>query len=172
MVVLLGPQMILEEFEEIDVSISWLETPFPGARFTIMGTENFFVVMRNGEVTLKSQEYEVVDFEGRKILIVCGNEAMYPEVFYFGKSQGAQMGVVFSKAGNPGELALYKAKFWIYSQDNHFPVLSLIKFLDKVQYNVYIPMEETQKGNGILSESTAPSIVRFEEGMKIPTIKR
>jgi len=172
MIVLLGPQMILEEFEEVDISISWLEVPFPGARFTIMGTENFFIVIKNGEMILKGQEYEIVNLEGKKLLIVCGSESIYPEIFYFGKTQGAQMGVVFSKAKNLSELALYKAKFWIYSQDNHFPVLSLIKFLDKVQYNVYIPMEETQIGNGILSESTAPSIVKFEEGMRIPTTKR
>jgi len=92
--ILVGSPVSLEEFETIDLFISWLDVIPDNARFSIVGTSKFFIIGKNGREWKKGYEFGIVDAD-INIFVVGGDLALYPEVFYICKGK-----VLGTHAGN------------------------------------------------------------------------
>lgn len=91
MKILVGSPVSLEEFETIDLFISWLDVIPDNARFSIVGTSKFFIIGKNGREWKKGYEFGIVDAD-INIFVVGGDLALYPEVFLHCKRERCETG--------------------------------------------------------------------------------
>lgn len=172
MTVLVGSSVSLEEFEEVDVFISWLDALPSSAKYSVLGTDKFFIVGRYGKEMLKRSDFEVVNILGKKFLVVSGEAALFPELFHFAKKNNATFVVAFNEVQNLIDLSFCKAKFWAHSQESDLVVFSLLYMQGKVYNNVYVPLRKSENQTGIVAESLAPVYLSFRDGTLVSEEKK
>ena len=152
--------MSLEEFEIVDLFVSWLDVIPDNATFSVVGTEKFFIVGRHGREWKKGYEFGIVDL-GVKVLVVGGELALYPEAFYIARENDARLVIGFSEAHNFVDFNFIKAKFWAHTQETNLISISLLNFQGKVYNNIYFPLEKTKNKTGVVAEGIAPVFLEF-----------
>ncbi len=162
MKILVGSPVSLEEFETIDLFVSWLDVIPDNARFSIVGTSKFFIIGKNGREWKKGYEFGIVD-AGIKIFVVGGDLALYPEVFYIAKENDAKLVVGFCEIQNFIDFNFVKAKFWAHTQETSLASIVLLNFLGKVHNNIYFPLEKTKNQTGVVAEGVAPVFLELKK---------
>ncbi|PLV59829.1 hypothetical protein [Thermotoga sp. KOL6] len=162
MKILVGSTVSLEEFERVDLFISWLDIIPSNANFSVVGTEKFFIVGRQGKEWKKGYEFGIADV-GLKVFVVGGELSLYPEAFYIAKESGAKLLIGFCDVQNFVDFNFIKAKFWAHTQETEVASIALLNFQGKVHNNIYFPLEKTRNRTGIVAEGVAPVFIEFEE---------
>ena len=157
----MGPQIGLGEFESVDFSMSWLETPLFLSRYTIIGNSTMAVVYRSEEEIGKISDFKIFS-EDVKFLVALGNDAMYPELFYNSGRDGVKFAVVYSNAADMGDLMMFKYRNWAHAQESGLFIFGLVEVFGKVHHGIYAPLERTKDGSGIIHEGTSPAILELE----------
>ena len=158
MKIYIGPQIGLSEFDGVDLSISWLDEPVVSYEPTLVGNENVAFLLKNGEILKRIEDFSIENLKGVNFGIAVGNDAKYPEFFHYAKSRGANIVVVYEKASNVSELIYIKNRAWVHSQESSTMVISIVKIMDSVRYNVYGNMEKFDNF-GVILESGSPAVM-------------
>ncbi len=155
-----GPQVGLGEFEDVDFSISWLETPLFLSKFTVIGNGNLAVVYKGSEEIGKVSDFQIFDLEV-PFLVAVGNDTTYPELFHKAKELGASFSVVYSTASDMAELMMFKYRNWAHAQEAEMIVIGLVEVFNKVHHGIYVPTR-FKGDSGIIHEGVTPAFVELE----------
>ncbi len=158
----IGPQVGLGEFESVDFSMSWLETPLFLSEYTVIGNNTIAVVYRGEDEIGKVMDFKVFQDGNFKFLVAIGNDVIYPELFYSSGKEGVRFAIVYSNASDMGDLMMFKYRNWAHAQESGMFIFGLVEVFGKVHHGVYAPLERTKDRTGIIHEGTSPAILEFE----------
>lgn len=154
----IGSQIGLEEFDDVDISISWAEPPMFLSNITVVGNDRIAVVYSKSEEVIRVEDFAVVDYHV-PFLVAVGSEATCPEVFHHGKSQGVKFAVIFERTSGMAGLMMFKYRTWAHAQESGLVIFGLADVLEKIHYGVYAPLEMTDNGSGIITEGSSTTIL-------------
>lgn len=154
----IGPQIGLEEFEDVDMSISWAEPPIFLSDITVVGNDRIAVVYSNDEEIIRVEDFAVVK-KRIPFLVAVGSDATYPEVFHHGKKFGAKFAVTFERASGMSGLMMFKYRTWAHAQESGLIIFGLADVLEKIHYGIYAPMELTDNKSGIIAEGSSTTVL-------------
>ncbi len=154
----IGPQIGLEEFEAVDISISWAEPPLFLSDITVVGNDRIAVVYSKSEEIVRVEDFAIVEYQ-IPFLVAVGNEATYPEIFHHGKAKGAKLAITFERTSGIAGLMMFKYRAWAHAQESGLIIFGLADVLEKIHYGVYAPLEMTDDGSGIITEGTSTTIL-------------
>ena len=154
----IGPQIGLEEFDGVDMSISWAEPPIFLSDITVVGNDRIAVVYSKEEEIIRVEDFTVVEYD-IPFLVSVGNEATYPEVFHHGKKLGAKFAVTFERTSGMSGLMMFKYRTWAHAQESGLIIFGLADVLEKIHYGVYAPMDMTDDKSGIIAEGSSTAVL-------------
>ncbi|WP_041076228.1 hypothetical protein [Thermotoga caldifontis] len=156
----LGRQIVLSEFFNVDLAVSWVEQPVSGANFYLLGSDKGYILLSNfSEETSYGLGFHVLELPHGLFAVVTGS--MNWRYAKRAAELGANALFVFQDLSKPEELLLVKTICWGSSREFNIPVVLLAKHAGATHLFFCVPGQGMDR-SGILFDATSSCIVELD----------
>lgn len=160
MKLLVGRQIALKEFFQVDLAVSWVEQPVSGASFYLLGSNKGYILLSSfSEEVNYGSGFHCVELPQGIFAIVTG--FMNWRFAKQAAEKGANALFVFQSVERPEELLFAKAVCWGSSREFNIPVVLFAQHAATVHLFFCVP-GQGQERSGILFDATSSCIVELD----------
>ncbi|MCS7174595.1 hypothetical protein [Pseudothermotoga sp.] len=160
MKLLVGRQIALKEFLQVDLAVSWVDQPVNGASFYLLGSDKGYILISSfSEEVNYGAGFHCVELPQGIFAITTG--FMSWKFAKQASEKGANALFVFQSVSKLEDLLMAKAVCWGSSREFNIPIVLFVQHASVIHLFFCVPGQGREK-SGILFDATSSCIVELD----------